>query len=612
MKKPHPDLEPLIVGKYLTELAYIRKFIKYWGTTTVNGHTVLIHRNYFFKTYRQRANFKRLAMLLKSWDQLKNPRMKGVKSAWLWLNPVKASTSGMTAGIVSSNLDKLMWDSTGSVPAGHSIQLELTVMGAIDPKIRQWEKPSVTPVVFTSPVSDQAGLIAEFAGRYSSMWNTERVTSGNPSDVYKDALTKYILGSTDVPYTIDRVVTTLVEVPGTIDRFIQDSLSLETVDVGILTKGYTAYITVPYTNFSATTDVVERIATDFNSSSTNSNVVDVRGSLASVVTSGNFISGPVYTPHPTSIDGSIWTVSDRKYYMKVSALTNGDVKLKDRIQLISSAIDSGYREKDSGSWKIVAFIVFVIVVIVTWGWGAKVGAGAYTAITALATAVTVATLVMSTATAALYSMGYEEAAMGFSKFLKGMNPLIQIAGIVSIVGSIYSAIGRTALEGGRTVAKSSIKAALEESATNVTTEVMSDMVNDVAIDLVEKEFNRMVWEGVKGNFTELLSSKVTDISSQQIIKMVGYVFDSYQKNELRSLASEIKDLKRDNAEYTREQTKVNDLLMNINVANFRPMQADWSIYAGQFDRPYERWATKFHSGNIQASTVSALRLADNS
>jgi len=112
MKRPSVDIGQRTLAKYTQERGYLNKFIRYWGTTWINGEEVLIPRNYYY--YGAQTPYKsvieetctgdapegmplpctrerKLFEFLHIWEDLADGDKKSLKRAWLYLNPFKGT-----------------------------------------------------------------------------------------------------------------------------------------------------------------------------------------------------------------------------------------------------------------------------------------------------------------------------------------------------------------------------------------------------------------------------------------------------------------------------------------------------------------------------------------
>jgi len=171
--------------------------------------------------------------------------------------------------------------------------------------------------------------------------------------------------------------------------------------------------------------------------------------------------------------------------------------------------------------------------------------------------------------------------------------------IASII-TLYGVFQNLATRGGQELAKESAK----EAGKTLTEEALKEMVFDVTME--------NVMAGIQAEFTSLFTSSFTDVGFDRVMKLANMVFDAYQKQDLASLQ---KDIKREEAKLAelaeaKEGSETRNLMMDLIKIQFNPLGRDHSYYSSIYDRPYERWATEYHTGNIQATTVSALWTKD--
>jgi len=110
MKRPSVDISQRTLAKYTQERGYLNKFVRYWGTTWVNGEEVLIPRNYYYNgtqtPYKSVLEEKctgdapggmplpctrerKLFEFLNVWEDLRDGEKDGIENAWLYLNSSK-------------------------------------------------------------------------------------------------------------------------------------------------------------------------------------------------------------------------------------------------------------------------------------------------------------------------------------------------------------------------------------------------------------------------------------------------------------------------------------------------------------------------------------------
>lgn len=599
MKRPQPDLGTVLVSSYIEKVAFVKKFLRYWGTTTVDGVEVLTPKKYYYKNMDEST--EKLAKFLGVYKDLKSAKMKGISSAWLFLNHRKVGIPDYDGTILASNLDTCLG-------AGRTVTL---VLGAKVGKAsrRRYIPTELVGVPVNTAVTDQVGIIAEIRAEYQSYWNEGYlVNSDKQYDVYYDLLTRYVLFSGQVPFTVTGVKKTVVDVSVPIELYDYDLEEYVTSYRAEAATGYLVTINIGAFAFTDTTDIVAKILADAKASVANTpGSVDANIELTRQVIGRSYDEdgdeNVTYVTYPFDDLNAFWHVPtvgqfNDVRYLKASTLTGGTLTLNQKIALIQSLVDGGYKAKSRDAWEtLLAIVIVVIIIYVTKGAGAKAGAAAiaaghsavYAAVITLSITVTTVAFVIAVVAAMAGALGLTGTAIALGQFLKAAAPFITLAAIVSI----YASIQNLAQEGAENIAATSGQTLAENSIAQIT------------ID--------NVMAGVKSQLTGLFSSSLTDISMDQAMKVVNLAFDAYQKQDLTDVQKKIKREEAKLAEYAeaKEGSETRHLMLDLMRVQFNPLSRDYSYYDNIFDRPYEPWATEFHSGNIQATTVNALWTTDS-
>lgn len=589
MKRPYPTLSETIMPQYINKLAFVRKFVRYWGVTTVEGVRVLTPKKYYYKSMDDST--VKLAKLMGMYSELANQRMKGVSSAWLYLNPNKASTLDFSSSIISENIQKAV---------GEGISLGIV----IGPKItsvssKKYASRGITGVPVNSSVENQAAIIDEIDREYTSYWdNGYIVRSSTPYDKYKDILAKYILTTNEVPYTITKVnkTYTSVDVPYTVYHYDDGS---ETFYERVRAVAYEVIVDIPTYNFTEYTDIVQKIKSDGNHPNpfaygSNDNLRFMYSTLRKN-TSSYYEEGDeedtVYTEFAFSGDNLLWyrpttqpTYGDTVRYLREDALVGGVLTLDQKVELIGSIIDGDYKEKSREVWEtlLVMVVIVVSIVLAIPSGGTSLAAGS--AILAAAAIITTAAFYITIAMAIASSAGMDGVAAGLNRFLKDVAPLVKIATVIAIFGSI----------------KNLAKAGMGASAKEAGKELAADFVVEVTMENVVA--------GIEAQFADIANASFSDLAMDHGVKIANMAFDAYQKNELDSLQDAIKNEKSKLAEYAeaKEGMETRNLMLDMMRIQFNPLGVQHSYYDKIYDKPYERWATEYHIGNMCATTVNAL------
>ena len=604
MKRPYPDIGAVVTNEFIKKLAYVRNFVRHWGTTIVEGEEVLLARKYYYKDMDDSTI--QLTKMLGIYEDLKNAKMKGVKKAWMYLNPNKEGTTNFDATILKNNLNIAL----SNLPDKTQLVIGPKVLRVVH---------NINPIELLAPALDtplsmQTELIAEVEAEYRSYFYSDYFISTNlENNVYLSILLKYLLLSDDVDYTITKVSKgyTDIQVPSPYTKVDANGVAEKTA-VYSTRKVDTFIIDIDIHSTSIQSDaaILTTIGTDASKG-----VSDAGGSVNTVIAS-NSLFGGLNNGEPTSYIPFVFN-DVRNFWidvgelsghydtstlcLKKSVLTGNVLSLDQKISLIKNIIDTDYEQKSVPFWKtLLVLVVFLVVVVYSAGQAIGPATAAMATAVAVAGAITLGALAVSLLALIAMATGNEGMATSSALFLKGIEPLVQIASIVAIVGSLYTMAQNGAKE---IVAKEAAK----EGAKNAATEVTQEMVNNYLKDNVVAS----VMQGVKSTMATTLSSATTNISLESSAKMVNMVFGLYKDNEMKSIQSDIKDEKAKLAQFEQEEEEARskDILKAFSRIQFSPMTSDNSVYSLLYDKPYEPWSSAMHIGNIQANYVNALWLS---
>lgn len=585
MKSVTPDIKDILTTRYVSQLATIRKFTKYWGTTYVNGVEVFKDRRYYYKTMDE--DMVKLAKMLGMYTDL-SAKQEGIRSAWLYLNPAKAKDSSVNwdKQIMVNNLSRAM-DSLrgGTVVIGPSIH-----------------KNKMTSPPINTPVSNQEGLIAEIKAEFLSYWNSGFPVFTDQEDGFKALLLMYLLRSTQIPYTItsvEKINGYLTKPPSSthID-YIRSSSS----------PAWRLHISFEHKPITANTDIVNMMIADLTSRSLLA--TKVAGSIFDAASAAHdplddgiddddellYTAQPIATstlwlsiPTVRTVSrpgGGFRTVTTYKHYLKASLLTNPNLKLGERVEYLFDCIDSDYKKKKKKWYEYAAAVVIVIVATYFAGPAGAAAAGAFTSgaiatVVLVAVTITVAALYISIAMLATSMLGAPNVTAALGSFMKTVDPLVKVANVISIIAAVY------------TIAKEGYKLAAEkaiEEGTKLT-------ISSISVEIGKVALKQLITMGPR-----------EELQTRHVIKAVDIAFGLYQKNEMRSLEKSTENYRKElqQEQSLIEQSQTSDILKEMQSTYPNILSKDNSVYADRYDKPYEWWSTPYHTGNIQATTVSAL------
>lgn len=593
MKQVFPDLVSMTSARYIYDLARLRKLKRYWGTTTIAGTEVFVKKKVFYPSMDEST--EKLAKFLNMYDDLRG-KQEGVESAWLYLNPEKATDfpSGTSATLIGKNLQLAL---KKLVEGDKTVRITL---GAKVEKIGS--TTTLTPPTFLAGIEDQPALKTEILTRLFSLYSEGFSVEVAEDDPYVTALAVYGLVLAPTACTLDSVGPTL-----TVHDYVD---YLYTGEEFIRTEVATAYaLSIKFQN----------IAIDGSSDISSA----VRGAILSPSTSTDKlvksrISGfslAEYSYHDVRVPPSDFWLAHQvgsydvedvafgtqtgnysvsvvrrpviEYYLKTSLFDDTSFKREERIRYFLDSIDSDYKKKKLEWYETLAVIVIIVAaVILAIPSGGASFASAWAAAAYFATIITVAALYVAIATYALAVMGAYNVAAATGQFLKAVDPLVKIAGLYLIVYSIT----KKAVE----------DAARREAENQLKGQAVERTLTDIVID-----YGKATVEQVTG-VTDL-----SDMSTEHTLKMLNFSFDIYKDWQTRDLHDEIRNYRSELSELqqAQEHAQTSDIVKEIAQSYPNLIAKDNSIYAERYDRPYEWWSTPYHTGNIQATTVNALWLS---
>lgn len=624
MKRPQPDIGDLIKGRFLKDLGNVRKFKRLWGTTTVSvlvdtgqvdsydnpiftteNIQVLRHRQYYYPSSSRSANFEKLFRYLDAYDDVTSTEPKGITSAWIYLNKNKGSDlpyadiseqDSTYNEFVAHNLNQLWWDDNdGPMPEG----LTLTTSIVIEALINTTREKKVTTTSLLNPKWTSAQLSSAITSNYNALWDTCLISQQgvgvinkgtfidevskvatpdeddlSPDDPWLAALARQALRASDVDCTIKDV-----------------SIGYGKDQTGKLYPTYVVDIEIPYTLFTASSDVVQKITTDLTTSYSSL----TRGRLSypngywtkqeiTAMDSSDLQNDPNLVTRPYRLwenealetkqeFSSIWIKSGNTWYIRADAIDNPKsygLTYKGLHRYLLSLIDSGYQKKKVPWWKKALAIVLAVIIVVYTG---RFDVAAMTwemfaiIVAAVSLTLTILTLVFSI-------LGMHELASAFAAANKAIEPL-------AIIATIYLAYLNFAKKAGEKTLKEAAKEYMENFAEN--------FVEDI----------------VKGA-ADAMAGKVTQLSLSFTSKLLSIV-DVMANIRLDQIKDRIRDLQSENEDLQEEMARNSDLLKGFARVYAKPATADWSIYAAEFDYPYEHGGGTLALGNIQKTTKQALR-----
>lgn len=564
MKKPQIDIFSTVVQQYINQIGFKNKFLRLWGH---NG-TVLNEKHYYYPTISE-SDIK-LFKLLGLYKDLKESqgKMKGITSAWVYLNPSKFDVTTLDDDLLVQQLEFNVPDGVYTINIVPNVAFTRV----------SWRNKSMVHVTEDTlgllNYTDKVALGAYIEANYAQVID-RYIVEGAEELAMTNLVLMHILGGSDafehniksVEYALmDNVKNTIIN--NETNKSISYRYSVKSISIEVEVKQIgTVAIDDP---------IVLSILAQRNKEALKARVLSEKDSAT---VNNNTLSDALYEG-PTTVTNDAW-LEDR---FRVSVFSSKVLKTKQLMSLLQGSLDTGYQKKKTKWWKkIIGIIVFVIVFYFTGGLTGGFAAFAFS--------FSVATLAVTLTSAAMGAWGDETGAQAVGKFSKGVSKIGMVIGIAAMVSSISTAIAQAATK--QTLAEAA-KQGIKLTTAEVTKQASARSLLDTLKGMVVDYFK---------------SGLVTNLSLEQGLSLTNGVFGMYSKNKLESIQSKLKSVQQQNAEYAQfeEENRSRDIGKSLIKSHGEMFHQD---SLDTYDYMYESWSSPMHVGNIQRTSWKWNRTGD--
>lgn len=511
------DIEKAMLAMFIINKAFKSKFKRYWGVTTVNGVEVFNKELTYYNMYNRGLTASKpvqdtlkILGIAKSINESVGD-YQGVERAWFFLNPDKATTAiteDLTLSLLASRIEAAYTAYTwyNAVITINASNILNGVMPVCSDGKRHFD-----------PASAETWLLANYGSLVNSSVQSSTELHPDDAEFSNDVLAKYVL--LDKNAEVFDIEITGVSMTGTPTAGgLVGSVAIE-----MRFKRNTLLVNEEAAYLAVLKPILEQKASirdmNFIISSRSIGVVNLVGEDG--VTNDLFYKG----------------------YLRASTLL---LERSEFSKLIKVCIDADYKKyvkKRKWYQKLLALVVFVVIVWVSWGWAAP--AGAAISATTIAYAATAAALLLSLATMAFSALGYADLVGFYGKFVK-------IFGMVGTVLGITAALQNMAQRG----IVETIKVKISEFTTGLSKFSAEMMLK--SLTYVGQLTNMVMGNQLKkiNNANNSLQDKINDQEEE--------LYDMYDKEfnlPLEALTWQNSPLKVDDAQfevdYLYEPTKMN-------------------------------------------------------
>lgn len=562
--KSYIDFFETYKGELLGTKKFRNKFIRLWGTETIDGVQVMksrftVYPGYLNKnsdgTYTDEAKrIQSFCKMLGSWSQVKESNFNAIAGYYFYLNPNKDDTSELAKELLAEKVDLFC------------------------PK-DVWQKCTINYIDKSNPTRfdgwSKEQILSYIDNNYSNIFST-----GNgfiiEDDIDKLAIGQYVLFDNGTEFA--------VEVVSSSRTAIQNTQGLQ------FTSGRNSNLY--YTGLNVVIRY-KRIVDDIDPNGLLITAMINEVNAANIAKSqelqrSSFNDDYEIVSETDFLDNELWYNGQLRY----SAVIASGIKTKVAVETVLSVLDTGTVKKKVSWWKkALGFVLIIIAIALTLIPGTQAAAGGLWAALAIymGTAVLIMTLIQ-----AQWAKSNGAAAEYMGRWVKIANIISMVAGLAAL----YTALAKQALAQALTtelVKQGATQAAAQSAVAAMTEVAVASTSASLGVTATTSSFVTAAGNMIMNSFKSIG------------MKVAGKAI------EMRRAAMEA-DLKNTTAQYEESQEALADTLdknMNIGVEDIK-WYTDLSEQANSrydFNAPYEAESTTVHIGNIcKASFYNGARM----
>ena len=566
--KSYIDFFETYKGEMLGAKRFRNRFIRRWGTETIDGVKVMKKRFTVYPghlqtdsngNYTETANnIQNFCKMLGSWSQVKEANFGAIAGYYFYLNPNKDDTSELAKELLAEKIDLFC-------PKDEWQECTINYIDQTDPtKFDGWSKEQILAYIdndYANIFSSGNGFIIE-------------------DDIDKLAIGQYVLFDDGTEFAVEVISTSVTAMQNTAGLQYTLGRSKNIYYTGL-------NVVIRYKRIVDGIDPDGLLITAMIEEDNTANKAKVQELQRSSLSSSNAIVSST-----DLLDNELWYKGQLRY----SAVLATGVKTKTAVEVILSTLDTGtIKKKVKWYKKVLGFVLIVIAIVIavaTAGAGAPISA----VLTSIAIAVGIATLVM-TLIQAQWAKSNAAAAGYMGRWVKIANIISMVAGLAAVITNIAKTAATQSLAQAATAAGSS----------TVTKEIATAAVKEATAQVAKMTFTEtlqaITFDGLMSAAGDMLISSWKSIG----MKVAGMAI-SMRQEEMQA------DLANATAQYEDSQEALSEMCdrnMDIGVEDIK-WYTDLSSQANaryDFNAPYEAEPSVIHIGNIcKASFYNGARM----
>ena len=565
--KSYIDFFETYKGEMLGAKRFRNRFIRRWGTETIDGVKVMKKRFTVYPGHLAKGvdgkytdnanNIQNFCKMLGSWNQIKEANFGAIAGYYFWLNPNKNDTSELAKELLAEKVDMFC-------PKDEWQECTINYIDQTDPtKFDGWTKEQILAYIdndYANIFSSGNGFIIE-------------------DDIDKLAIGQYVLFDDGTEFAVEVISTSVTAMQNTAGLQYTLGRSKNIYYTGL-------NVVIRYKKIVDGIDPDGLLITAMIEEDNTANKAKVQELQRSVLNSSNEIESGT-----DLLDNELWYKGQLRY----SAVLATGVKTKTAVETILSTLDTGtIKKKVKWYKKALGFVLIVIAIVLSIVPGTQIAAAGLWGTLAIYMGVA---MLMMTLIQAQWAKTNAAAAGYMGRWVKIANIISMVAGLAAVITNIAKTAATQSLAQAATAAGSS----------TVTKEIATAAVKEATAQVAKMTFTEtlqaITFDGLMSAAGDMLISSWKSIG----MKVAGMAI-SMRQEEMQA------DLANATAQYEDSQEALSEMCdrnMDIGVEDIK-WYTDLSSQANaryDFNAPYEAEPSVIHVGNIcKASFYNGARM----
>ena len=565
--KSYIDFSETYKGEMLGAKRFRNRFIRRWGTETIDGVKVMKKRFTVYPGHLAKGvdgkytdnanNIQNFCKMLGSWNQVKKANFSSIAGYYFYLNPNKNDTSELAKELLAEKVDMFC-------PKDEWQECTINYIDQTDPtKFDGWSKEQILAYIdndYANIFSSGNGFIIE-------------------DDIDKLAIGQYVLFDDGTEFAVEVISTSVTAMQNTAGLQYTLGRSKNIYYTGL-------NVVIRYKRIVDGIDPDGLLITAMIEEDNTANKAKVQELQRSSLSSSNAIVSST-----DLLDNELWYKGQLRY----SAVLATGVKTKTAVETILSTLDTGtIKKKVKWYKKALGFVLIVIAIVLSIVPGTQIAAAGLWGTLAIYMGVA---MLMMTLIQAQWAKTNAAAAGYMGRWVKIANIISMVAGLAAVITNIAKTAATQSLAQAATAAGSS----------TVTKEIATAAVKEATAQVAKMTFTEtlqaITFDGLMSAAGDMLISSWKSIG----MKVAGMAISMRQEEMQANLANAT-------AQYEDSQEALSEMCdrnMDIGVEDIK-WYTDLSSQANaryDFNAPYEAEPSVIHIGNIcKASFYNGARM----